>query len=979
MWGGVALAASPILNVVTKGPAPNDGATPLLRAATDLADSTDTVVERSPASQSPAVRASLPDAEIGRSVGRYIVIDEAGRGGMGRVLRAYDPKLQREVALKEMRAGALDKEAQQRLVVEARAMAKLSHPNVVSVYDVDALTDGRLVLVMEYVDGPTLRAWLRKTKRPWREIVERFCGAARGLAAAHRAGLLHRDFKPANVLLAGTAVKVTDFGLAKVDRAAEVRAPSKRARDRNDDTMTEAGIVLGTPRYMAPEQHRGEELTAAADQYALCVALWEALAGTPPFKGDDLLAAKVEGPPALARGEVPGSISDAILRGLAVVPAERFGSLDSLIEALELDPARRRRQWLVAGGLIGLGGALVASVAMRDTSESQACTGAQDEIAGVWNDARRADVRKAILAVQTPYADDAWSTAESQLTHYAEGWVEAHDDACEATSVRGEQSSEVMDLRMACLQRAKLELAAVTNVLSVADIETVRNVATVIGGLPPVAACADVAALQQEVAPPRPEEAPAVDEARELLAEVRAELRAGQFASAEAKMPAVETLVEDLRYGPIHAEILREKGDLLECLGRFEAAEEALRGALQRGIEARQWPTVQNTATMLVFLLANRLSRPKEALQYRELALGLADTPLREAWARNGLAVTYNELGRFEESVEQHRQTLALRQAALGEVHHLTAQSHNNLSTVLGRMGRHQEAEQEIRTAIAIREETLGPSHPHVGASYNNLGITLEERERIDEAEQAHLEALKIREAALGDSHVDVAESRLNLATVYYRRKQYDKAERMYSQIVDSLDADDSGDEKIVLIARTNLANVYRQTERYDEAVAEFKWTTEAFERVYGPEHPNVASTRSGIASVLHRQEKHAEAEPYFRDAIAIWDETIGAGHPNTLEVRRKLADNVTAQGRGKEALEISRDALRNCQDQCPAKLEAALLLQRAELLWTVGANDEARLQAHELAERARRLQERSEAGMALDSEARRWLAEHPL
>jgi serine/threonine protein kinase len=240
---------------------------------------------------------------VDTGVGRYLVIGEIGRGAMGFVLRAYDPKLQREVALKRVRTGLLGDEARVRLIREARAMARLNHPNVVAVYDVELAENAGVVLVMEYVPGTTLRQWLLRDPAPSvLQIIESFVAAGRGLAAAHTEGLLHRDFKLDNVLV-GTdgRVRVTDFGLARVtaDRGAD-ESTGRRSHDDGDDAeLTAAGTVMGTPAYMAPEQHEGRELDARADQFGFCVALWRALTRKWPFegRGNELPEAKLAGPP----------------------------------------------------------------------------------------------------------------------------------------------------------------------------------------------------------------------------------------------------------------------------------------------------------------------------------------------------------------------------------------------------------------------------------------------------------------------------------------------------------------------------------------------------------------------------------------------------------------------------------------------------------------------------------------------------------
>lgn len=200
----------------------------------------------------------IEEPRMAQKIGRYVVLEEIGRGGMGSVYRAYDPELQREVALKQLRAKALGVEGRARLEQEARAMASLSHPNVLSIYDIEVLDDGQLVLVMEYVDGPTLRARSEQTSRPWQEVLRPFLGAGRGLAAAHAAGIVHRDFKPANVLITTGVAKVTDFGLAK--RSKGLSGSSLSGSNDNWEKVGEhdlrrAGEVVGsTPRYMAPEQ-----------------------------------------------------------------------------------------------------------------------------------------------------------------------------------------------------------------------------------------------------------------------------------------------------------------------------------------------------------------------------------------------------------------------------------------------------------------------------------------------------------------------------------------------------------------------------------------------------------------------------------------------------------------------------------------------------------------------------------------------------
>ncbi|HUS32497.1 MAG TPA: protein kinase [Kofleriaceae bacterium] len=299
-----------------------------------------------------------PTLSIGDRVGRYLVLSSIGAGGMGVVFAAYDPQLDRKVALKLLRAnlaGVNAKEARTRLKREAQAIAQLNHPNVVGVYDVGTTDDGDVYIAMEFVEGDTLTTWLKKWPRTWREILEVFHQAARGLMAAHSVGLLHRDFKPDNVLVGGDGrVRVTDFGLARslfldtdsargaVTGVAQGSGPKPAHGSPLGVDLTATGTVLGTPRYMPPEQLMGPTIDARADQFSFCVALYEALWSKHPLKGATSVAmleedAKAQPPP---ESKVPSSIVRAVMRGLEKDRAKRFPTLSALIH--ELTPPQTR-------------------------------------------------------------------------------------------------------------------------------------------------------------------------------------------------------------------------------------------------------------------------------------------------------------------------------------------------------------------------------------------------------------------------------------------------------------------------------------------------------------------------------------------------------------------------------------------------------------------------------------------------------------
>lgn len=324
---------------------------------------------------SPSQVSELPQRtlSIGDRVGRYLVLQTLGTGGMGVVFSAYDPHLDRKVALKLLRSGIqlATKDAQKRLRREAQAIAQLSHPNVVGVYDVGATEAGDLYIAMEFVEGDTLTQWLKAYPRTWREILDVFQQAARGLAAAHGVGLLHRDFKPDNVLVGGDGrVRVTDFGLARsliaIDEES-ARGATPQMPTALNAALTATGTVLGTPRYMPPEQLTGPDIDARADQFSYCVALYEALYGQHPLPGNTSVAMLETGAVAIPPPEgtkVPASIGRAVMRGLQRDRTKRFPMMTQLMTELVPPASRLTPRLAIAAStaFLVLGGAAAAMV-----------------------------------------------------------------------------------------------------------------------------------------------------------------------------------------------------------------------------------------------------------------------------------------------------------------------------------------------------------------------------------------------------------------------------------------------------------------------------------------------------------------------------------------------------------------------------------------------------------------------------------------
>jgi hypothetical protein len=400
-------------------------------------------------------------------------------------------------------------------------------------------------------------------------VLAAYLQAGQGLAAAHAAGIVHRDFKPDNVLMGDDQrVRVVDFGLARPgDAMSEVTLQSGSGSKASLPTQsfTQPWVLVGTPAYMAPEQHRCEPADARSDQFSFCVALYEGLYGQRPFRGGNVielahnvLTGRRQEPP--RDTPVPGWVLAALLRGLSLAPAERFPDMTALLAALSADPdAARRRRWGMAGLVLACGVAAAGGgymmVELR-AREAAVCTGARERLAGVWDESVAEGVRAGLKATGVSYADDVAVHVQARIEGYAEAWVAADGDACEVHR-RGEQSDALYDLRMTCLAERRTALAALVEVLSVADAAVVERAVQAVDRLPLLARCSEARALlSQSPTPEDPAVAREVEEAAARLARLRAMFEVGQYAAAQAEVVALRGTLETLGHLPTLAAAL---------------------------------------------------------------------------------------------------------------------------------------------------------------------------------------------------------------------------------------------------------------------------------------------------------------------------------------------------------------------------------------------------------------------------------------
>ena len=597
---------------------------------------------------------ALVEGELPARIGRYLVIRAIGRGGMGVVAEAFDPELDRRVAIKLLRAQGGSQGSLARLMREAQAMARLSHPHVVQVYDVGPFEE-QVFIAMELVDGQTLTAW-QASARTWREVVEMYLEVGRGLAAAHAVGLVHRDFKPDNVLIGRDGrARVADFGLAREDlaTAAEDEVLSPRRENPGErpllaESLTATGAVMGTPVYMSPEQHSGLKAGPASDQFSFCVALFEALHGVRPFAGETLpqLAASVISAAIVAAPAgraVPRTIEAALRRGLAPRPADRFPDLAALLAELAR-PLRRGRGWWIAGlAATSLGAAAVGYAAQ--SGEARACSGAAAEIGAVWTDAAEAGLDDHLRGAGL--ADDDRSRVRAGLDAYAQAWAEAHRDAC-LDHLRGENSAATFDLRTRCLAGRKDALAAAVEVLSRGDAAAARAASTVVAKLPATVGCADLGALSSDVAPPEgPELAAEVEATRRSLVHAQVVANSGQVTAALGDVAAARARSEALGYRPLSAEVALLEGRLAVEAMDYPRAVSSFSDAFVTATATKHDAIAAEAIARGLFVRFAATGDPEAALGQRGLAEALVE---RVGGRRDLAALLANNLGlvRFE-------------------------------------------------------------------------------------------------------------------------------------------------------------------------------------------------------------------------------------------------------------------------------------------------------------------------------------------
>jgi tetratricopeptide (TPR) repeat protein/predicted Ser/Thr protein kinase len=750
-----------------------------------------TVDDTGSATDGPGVPAG--DIETGTSVGRYIVLSTLGKGGSGVVYAAFDPRLDRKIALKLVQPTPRGHE---RLLREAQAMAQLSHPNVVAVHDVGTVGD-RVFVAMELVDGGTLRQWQRAAPRGWRDVLRMYLAAGSGLEAAHARGLVHRDFKPDNVLVGSDgSVRVVDFGLVlRADTTEDsLRTPSLRppvARPlavsstgdtvpstaptaapsldggtadhlASDGRLTHVGVLVGTPGYMAPEQFVESTTDARTDQFSFCVALYEGLYGQRPFAGRnvaELKAATAAGrirPPVRGRG-VPASVHRAIERGLATDPARRWPSMSALLAELRRDRGRRWRRAAVAALAILAVAATAGLVVQHRSRQARLCAGAEALAARAWSPAIDADVAAAFAATGLPHAGRAHDAVRSTMSSFRTRWATMREDACAATRIRGEQSEPVLTVRLSCLDMQLEEARSFAALMARGGRDVVQHAVEAAMRVPDVALCADVPALLEPSAVPADRAVRArVDALRPRLADTRALVSAGGYAPARDQLLVLAAEARAIAYLPLEAEVLLELGRAQTGAGEYAAAEATLTRAEQVADEARhdrvRGAALLDRVEVTGRWLGHYAQAEGDASRAAHVARRLRDREL-EWGALDALSRVHGYMGRLAEAVAEGRRSVALAEELFGDGDLRRARAHAGLAIPLAEQGHLDEAMAMDRLALAISERALGDTHPAMVRLHTNIATNLAWLGRPAEALPIAEHAADLARRAYGEGH----------------------------------------------------------------------------------------------------------------------------------------------------------------------------------------------------------------------------------
>ncbi len=910
----------------------------------------------------PRAARSEADAPRGDAIGRFIVLEVVGSGTMGIVYAAYDPQLDRKVALKLLHTDERQAAPQrERLLREAQAMARIDHPNVVKVHEVGTQRDD-VYVAMEFAEAGTLRHWLQ-APRTQAEVIEMFAQAGRGLAAAHAAGLIHRDFKPDNVLVTKHGVaRVADFGL--VGQAAEgADAAHPHALD-----LTGTGLV-GTPLYMAPEQLVDRVATDRSDQFAFCVALHDAVYGQPPFAGGDLeeltrnvRAGKLVIP---ATPVVPVRVRHALIRGLASNPDARWPTMTALLA--ELAPPTRRIVWPYAV-VAAVAAVAIGAVMWRQQTASPACTTAAAERAGaVWSPQAQRAIRARFAATGRTFADGASGRVVNALDAYRQRWSELTTDACQAERDAGRPIPPLIVGRRACLDsRLDAFRGLVATLGSEASTELVDHADEIRRALPDLGSCSDAG----REAPPLML-APVISNLEVELGNARLHEIAGDYARSQAQATAIASSAEALGWPSLQVRARTLLGKIQR--DRQEPAREALLDAAELALShglAREAAEALSLALEVAGIeqsvdsitsLARIARGAARSTHDPRLEVGVA-TALARAWVHaghwtEGLAgcrAAVTAASQLDDPNAQHDATVCLIEALTG-------------------LGRYTELQPMLERELEDLARRCGADCPALADLLSVSSGIARRQGKLAEARRDAERSLAIRVKNYGEHHSKVADSLAALAEVTQAAGESDEASRLRERALAMLDEAQPAQVRSAMILHLDLAQAAAAAGRdhRPEALAHFERAVALERRHAGGDSPTVGVILINYGQVKADGDLDAGVE-MIKSARDILER-----HHDRRAIFASAALLVIADhhDRFADAVRFGEQALAGCDaDTAPA--------QRAIIEWSLAralaATGGDRVRARRLAREARGRYLQLGAGYAsFVADLDRWLAAH--
>jgi hypothetical protein len=731
---------------------------------------------------------------------------------------------------------------------------------------------------------------------------------------------------------------VTDFGLARR------KTPEDATTQQHGDTEATARILrsirgvtatvglAGTPAYMAPEQHLRGEISEAADQFSFCVALYEALYQQHPFCGTDPVSLStsvvdnMRRPKAVETPRVPWRIRRAIERGLGNDPDRRWPSMKALLAQLGRGPIIARRRRLVGAGITAVGVSAALAVWATDVSP-MACRDAERHFDGVWDDARRTDVREAFAAASSGYTAETYDKVKWRLDAYAARWVRMRTESCEATA-HGEQSQELLDQRSHCLDTRLAAFVQLVDVFVAADPEVVMFAPQAVLDLPPLSTCSDVASLQTAYGIPTSEQRPLVDEAQQLRTKADALRGAGKLRDGLVVAEDAMRKAEEAGYAPEVAWARYTLSQAHAGLGNAAKAEEL---GLQVLVDARQAADLELEAIAWIHLLRvvsrdpRRHDEARRWMKVAQAAIDRAGDSKAHAGAlaqlEGGLAAAEGHLdraaARFEYAVD-----LAIEASGPDSPQAATATS--KLAVILTQGPMQQRARETCALALERLGRAFGDRHPEILEPARACAELERRMGNNGKAKQLYARAYATATDTYGRRHEEVARALVGLASLHLDERELAEAEALQRDALSIAEQAVGEADALVGEIRAALAATLREQGQAAEALEQAEQAVAILHAALGEDHPRFADALAGLGRINHQRGELVRAHKQLQQAIG----QVPEGSPAAQEYRAALASVLLDKQEGQEALELL--------SQVVASFGAAGLQprQRAEVLF---------------------------------------------